>query len=386
MQIVEVTNESLAKVFLLCPVQLYKDDPNYIRPLDKDVNAVFDSEKNKSFRHGKAVRWLLQNEQGQFIGRIAAYANKRYKNKGDTQPTGCFGFFDCINDKTAAHLLLNTAKDWLKAEGFEAMDGPVNFGERDKFWGLLVEGFSPVSYGMNYNAPYYKELLEDFGCRVFYYQNCYSREVVPRLPEKFYAAHERFSSQPAFSARHASKKNLEKLAEDFCTVYNKAWASHEGNKEMSKQQALKMFALMKPVMDERLAWFAYNNNEPIALYLSLPDLNQIFRHLNGQFHLWAKLKFLFYKWKGEMTNMTGIVFGVVPEFQGTGIDYFMVVEAAKIIQHKTPYRYTELQWQGDFNPKINNISLNLGFSLTRRLATYRFLFDRDKEFKRHPIF
>jgi hypothetical protein len=386
MQIVEVTNDRLAKDFLLCPVRLYKNDPNYIRPLDKDVNAVFNPELNKSFRHGKAKRWLLQDDQGQTIGRIAAFANRRYKNKGDTQPIGCFGFFDCINDQPAANLLLDTAREWLKSEGFEAMDGPVNFGERDKFWGLLVEGFTSVPYGMNYNAPYYTELLEHYGCQVFYYQNCYSREVTPRLPEKFYVAHERFAKQPAFSAKHVSKKNLEKFAEEFCTVYNKAWASHEGNKEMSKQQALKMFAMMKPVMDERLAWFAYYNEEPIAMYMSLPDLNQIFRHLNGQFNLWAKLKFLFYKWKGEMTHMTGIVFGVVPEFQGTGIDYYMVVEAAKIIQYKTPYRYTELQWQGDFNPKMNNISLNLGFSLTRRLATYRYLFDRNQEFRRHPIF
>ena len=79
------------------------------------------------------------------------------------------------------------------------------------------------------------------------------------------------------------------------------------------------------------------------------------------------------------------VFGVVPEFQGTGIDYYMIVEAAKTIQTKTNYNELELQWQGDFNPKMLNISKNLGAKQSRLLATYRYLFDREKTFKRHPI-
>jgi hypothetical protein len=63
----------------------------------------------------------------------------------------------------------------------------------------------------------------------------------------------------------------------------------------------------------------------------------------------------------------------------------MIVEAAKVIQPSKKYYLTELQWQGDFNPKMNNISKNLEFNLSRRLATYRYLFDRSKPFKRHPI-
>jgi hypothetical protein len=83
--------------------------------------------------------------------------------------------------------------------------------------------------------------------------------------------------------------------------------------------------------------------------------------------------------------MVGIIFGVVPRFQALGVDYFMIVEAAKIIQFKTEYLDTELQWQGDFNPKINNVSKHLGFNQSRRLATFRYLFDRTIPFERHPI-
>lgn len=138
-------------------------------------------------------------------------------------------------------------------------------------------------------------------------------------------------------------------------------------------------------MDEKLVWFAYYNDEPVALYVNLPDLNQIFKHLKGQWNLWAKLKFVWFKWRGACTRFTGIIFGIVPRFQGMGVDYFMIVEAAKVIQPLGKYTETELQWQGDFNPKMLNISKNLEFTPSRKLATYRYLFDRSKPFKRHPI-
>jgi len=89
--------------------------------------------------------------------------------------------------------------------------------------------------------------------------------------------------------------------------------------------------------------------------------------------------------KGINTKFTGIVFGVTPEFQGMGIDYYMINEGGKIIQTKTSYKDLELQWQGDFNPKILNISKHIGGKQSRILRTYRYLFDRTKEFKRHPI-
>ena len=86
-----------------------------------------------------------------------------------------------------------------------------------------------------------------------------------------------------------------------------------------------------------------------------------------------------------LKKFTGIVFGVIPEYQGMGIDYYMIVEGAKVIQKNTQYDELELQWQGDFNPRILNISRNLGATQSRMLATYRFIFDRSKEFKRHPV-
>ncbi len=384
MKLILVEDAASAQQFLEVPLLLYRSDRDYIRPLDKDVEDIFDPAKNKAFRHGKCIRWVLILD-GELIGRIAAFINHKYKNKGDEQPTGGVGFFECINDQAAANILFNAAKKWLGEHGMQAMDGPINFGERDRWWGLVIEGFKPPIYLMNYNQPYYQALFENYGFRNFYNQVCWHLFVQTILPDRFYDMHKKFFIDPSYKAVHFKKNQLKKFAVDFSTVYNMAWASHEGNKHISEEVAIKMFKTMKPVIDEKLIWYVYHNDKPVAVWLNLPDINQIVKRLNGKFTLLAKFKFAYLRWKGVCNKFTGIVFGIVPALQGTGVDYYMIVEAAKIIQSKTKYNELELQWQGDFNPKMLNISKNLGAEKSRLLATCRYLFDRTKPFKRHPV-
>lgn len=384
MRLILVEDADSARQFLEVPLLLYRSDANCIRPLDRDVEDVFDPKKNKVFHHGECIRWVLILDEV-LIGRIAAFVNNKYRNKGDEQLTGGIGFFECINDQAAANVLFNAAKSWLEEKGMKAMDGPINFGERDRWWGLVVEGFKPPIYLMNYNPPYYQALFETFGFRNFYNQICWHLFVQTRLPDKFYHMHKKISADRSYTTVHIKKNQLKKFAIDFSTVYNMAWANHEGNKQISEDVALNMFKTMKPIINEKLIWYVYHNNKPIAVWLNLPDINQIVKRLNGKFDIWAKLRFAYYKLTGVCNKFTGIVFGIIPAFQGKGIDYYMIVEAAKIIQNNTKYNELELQWQGDFNPKMLNISKNLGAQKSRTLTTYRYLFDRDKPFKRHPV-
>src|SRR5882724_6046393 len=127
----EVISAADKQEFLLLPIQLYKDSAQWIRPLDKDIESVFDPERNKTFRTGECIRWILKNESNEAIGRIAAFYDNKIVNKGNDQPTGCLGFFECINDQRAAFMLFDQCKQWLQSKGMQAMDGPVNFGSRD---------------------------------------------------------------------------------------------------------------------------------------------------------------------------------------------------------------------------------------------------------------
>lgn len=386
MQLTAVTTPALALEFITVNVILNKANPNYIRPLDKDIREVFDEKKNKSFRQGKCVRWILKDEKGILAGRIAAFTNKKYKNKGDEIPVGGIGFFDCINDQQAANLLFDTAKQWLIEQGMEAMDGPINFGERDRWWGVVVEGFQEPMYCMNYNYPYYKDLFENYGFKNFFNQICFGLDATKRLHQKMYDRHALYANNPDYHSIHINKNQLEKFAADFTVIYNKAWAGHGGLKEVKKDQVLLLFKTMKPVMDEKIIWFAYYKKEPVCMFVNLPDLNQYFKHLNGKFDILHKLYFLWLQKTMKNKKFTGIVYGIVPEFQGKGVDAFMIVEAAKVVQPTTSYTEYEMQWIGEFNPKMINVAQSLGETFrSRMLTTYRYLFDRNKEFKRHPV-
>ncbi len=385
MELFIVNDAATARQFLDVHVQLNKDKEGWIRPLDKDIEEVFDKEKNKTFRFGECIRWVMKDSSGRLTGRIAAFVNKRYKTKGDEQPVGGVGFFDCINDQAAANLLFDTARNWLAERGMGAMDGPINFGDRDRWWGLQVKGYVNPPYGMNYNPPYYQTLFENYGFETFFQQICFGLTVHKRLQEKFYARHAALTKDPNYTAKHIRKDQLDKFAQDFTTIYNKAWAGHGGGKEIAKEQALLTFRKMKPVMDEKIVWFVYYRDEPIACWLNLPELNQYFKHMNGQFGLLQKLQFLWLKLTGSCRKFTGLVFGVIPEFQGKGVDAYLIVEGAKVVQASKRYIDYEMQWIGDFNPKMINIAESLGSYRSRVLTTYRYLFDRQQVFKPHPM-
>ncbi len=330
--LVPVDTEKLAGKFIEANVLLNSSNPNYVRPLDKDIYEVFDTKKNKTFRFGTAARWILTDSRGKLIGRIAAFTNKKYRNKGDDVAVGGIGFFDCINDQAAANVLFNCAKDWLAEKGMQAMDGPINFGERDRWWGLVIEGFQAPLYCMNYNPPYYRELFEAYGFREFFRQICFGMHPMQPLHPKVWERHAMYASNPMFKACYIDKKQLPKFAADFTTIYNAAWAGHGGMKEIKKDQVMLMFKKMKPIMDERLVWFVYHGKDPIAMFINLPDLNQWFKYLDGKFDLLHKLKFLFVKKTKPCKKFIGLVFGVVPEFQGKGIVAYIVSETAKVVQ------------------------------------------------------
>ncbi len=387
MTIQEVTTSLQAKEFLKMPVKLYKNEAKWIRPLDKDIESVFDKEKNKTFRHGECARWILINEKSETIGRVAAFVNKKTVSKGNDQPTGGMGFFECIKDKQAAFMLFDQCKQWLQSKGMEAMDGPINFGTRDRWWGLLVEGFDrEPNYQCNYNFSYYKDFFEAYGFKVYFYQLTFGRSVkgpvAPRLAEKAAIT----SKDPDYDFRFIPKAELPRLPEYIHHVYNKAWASRNENPDLNLQQANLLVKQIKPILDPRLLYFGFYKGEPVSFFLSLPEMNQIFKHVNGKLDWFGKLKFLWHRLMKTNRKAFGILFGVVPEHQGKGLDGAMVIKAKEVLQDQYDrYDEYEINWIGDFNPTMINVVKQVGAVECKRHATYRKLFDDTKPFKRAPI-
>jgi len=387
MDIIPVNNEQLAQSFVTMAPLFYSDDPNYIRPLDSDVHQVFDRNANPRYRTGDCARWLLRDDSGRFIGRIAAFYSTQTFER-DEFPVGGCGFFECTDNQLAANLLFDTAKEWLQEKGMSAMDGPINFGNRERWWGLLVDGFHPPCYCCNYNSPYYQRLFEQYGFQTYFKQFTYQREIAVELSSKVGKKAMDTLQNSGYTFRHIDHRNLDKAAEDFCTVYNEAWARHEGISLMSIENARKLLQSMKPIIDPKIIWFAYYQGKPVAFWVNIPDVNQlIVKHMDGKLTLWGKLLFVWNKWRKRCNTMFGIVFGVVPAHQRKGVEAALVMAASKVVQDPTQVRYKQLQmnWIGDFNPKMMNVARYIGGTIYKTHHTYRYLFDRSKPFERHPI-
>src|SRR5690606_18592450 len=385
MQAVLVDDITTRNQFHKIPEIIYASDSNYIPHLRQDIDKIFDPKKNKLLKNGKAKQWIFKNSENQLVGRVAAFINPKtaYSEK---QPTGGIGFFESINDQKTANFIFNTAKDWLMSEGMEAMDGPINLGERNQFWGLLTKNFEdPSSYGMNYNPEYYQQLWKNFGFKTYFNQYLYKRLVLLPVQEVFKRKTENLMADEDVYVTNIVGKPLEKVSEDFRVVYNAAWGGHDHFKPITKEVADKIINALKPVIDRRIMIFAFHNETPIGFFINIPELNEIFKYVNGNLNWLGKLKFLYHKWKQTPQTMVGIVFGVSREWQGKGVEGAMIDWAGDYITKNTKYKEIVMTWIGDFNPKMLKVCRNLGAERYREMKTYRYLFDRTATFERYPI-
>ena len=384
----EVLTSHDAKRWLNLSKRIYRDEPNWVCPLDGDIERVFDSKSNHLFEDGEAIRWIALDEKGESVGRIAAFYNREQAKVSDNM--GCCGFFESIDSQEVANMLFDAARKWLLERGLEGMDGPVNFGSRDSWWGLLVEGFDyqPL-YGNNYNPPYYKALFENYGFQNYFNQNSYIwRAESGVLSDIALEKAHRVLANPDYQIKDMCGVDLAEAAEQLRTIYNKAWSLFTGVKEMTKEEAQKLMRTLKPIIDPQLIYFAYHKGEAVGFFVMVPDLNCVIGKFDGKFGLWQKLRLLWnLKVRHSCDRAFGIIFGITPEFQGKGIESAIMTYILEnyIQKGHSHYRSFEFAWIGDFNPVMNRmIERYVCASKHKMHTTYRYLFDRTRPFERCP--
>ena len=385
----EVVTAYDERQFLDLPKRLYKGNRNWVCPLDNDIKAVFDKSRNELFAEGEAIRWIAIDSEGKVVGRIAAFYDKQHAFSYE-QPTGGCGFFEAINDQELANTLFDAAREWLAQRGMEAMDGPVNFGSRDSWWGVLVEGFEfqPL-YGNPYNPPYYKELFEGYGFHNYFNQNSYIWRVdEDNLSEIALEKAHRVLSNKSYHIERIDMHNLEDEAENFRQIYNKAWSLFTGVKPMESDEAQAMLQKIKPIIDPNLIYFAYHEQEPIGFFIMVPDLNSIIGKFNGKFGIVNQLRLL---WNLKVTRscerVFGLIFGITPDYHGKGIESAIMTHILEtyIRSGHNRYKSFEFAWIGDFNPVMNRMIERYVCAKRHKMhTTYRYLFDRSKPFTRCP--
>jgi len=372
MTITSVSTSKQARQFLDMVNPIYKGDPNWIRPLDQDIEAVFDQRKNPFFTHGQCERWILADDNGNIIGRIAAFINEKKAWQYEV-PTGGIGFFECINDQHAADILFEQAKTWLQERGMQAADGPINFGENDSFWGLLVEGFTPPSYGMNYHLPYYHNLFLSYGFEKAYEQITNHLSARKPFPERFTKIAGWVASKPGYTFEHFSRKHAGKYVKDLMEIYNDGWQGFENFVPIKEETLMESFKKMEAIMDEKLIWFAYVNGEPASFVVVIPDANQMIKGFNGKLGLIEKLRFVYRRWKG-VNRMRAIVMGTKTAYQKHGLESALFIKLKEYVLPLNRYEEMELSWVGDFNDKMLSIHHATGATFGKRHLTMRKVF------------
>ena len=389
MKIIEVITKDDKKEFINFPKKLYSTDPYWVCQLDSGIESVFDPMKNHTFKHGEAIRWILKDETGLTIGRIAAFIDN-VRSAANNQPTGGIGFFEVIENRDAAFMLFDKAIEWQIVNNMQAVDAPINFGENDNNWGLLVEGFMQPGIGMPYNKKYYRSFFEEYGFQNYFEQYSYHRDIrgknnkIVQFPERIMKIAEWLTKRPGYTFRHFEFRNKAKYVNDIVEIYNSTWSVFKEDFTPLDPVILEeSLERAKQIIDEKLIWFAYFNDKPIAFFVLFPDLNQILKHLNGKLHFWNMIRFVYYKLTHKMTRMRALVGGVHPTHQNSGVESAIFFQLYRVFKKRPWFKELELSWVGDFNSRMIAIYEALGAKKAKTHITYRYLINKKLLFIRY---
>lgn len=357
------------------PFQIYKNYPNWIPPFRFEIEKIFDHKKNSFFRNGECERYLMyQNER--VVGRFAVM-NHSEKDTVFEPKMGGFGFIEMVDEQEVADNMVQFVKDWHSKRGYKAFRGPVNFGENDNFWGLLVENFDdPPIYGMFYHPPYYRTLLENTGAMKLDDHWSYKREFAMPLPERLIKITDRIESRPGLMLRPIDLNNTEQDAEAIRTIYNQAWREQDiadrefEFTELTRETVNSMVKQLKKIMIPESVLIAFINGEPASFIVSIPDLNHISSQTKGMLKWWHLPKILSVKKKATRLRIT--VFGTLPKYRKLGLEALVFVRGIQMTHKAAPQLdHLEGAWVSEKNWLMQRSLEALGCYHHKTHRTYR---------------
>lgn len=326
---------------------VYAGNPAWVPPLWMDRRKLMDREKNPFYQHAEAEFYLAERS-GRVVGRIAAIVNHNH-NKEHKDKVGFFGFFECLNDREAAHALLDQAAQFLRAHGMDRMRGPATPSVNDEY-GLLVDAFDkPPVILMPYNPPYYIDLLESYGLQKAkdLYSYLLSQDTV--YSEKLERVNNLVKERYGLTIRSMDMRKFKSEVQLIKEIYNKAWAYNWGAVPLTDAEIDALAADLKPIVIPELVLFAELKGKTIGFALSLPDINIALRHNKKGRLLPGLLRLVLHKKKINLVRI--IVLGVLPEHQPTGAAGVLFYETAARAR-SLGYHYGEAGWILEDNDRM----------------------------------
>lgn len=367
-RICEAKGRRLREAFVRLPWEIYTADPQWVPPLLMERREFIDPRRHPFYLHGTAAP-LLAFRGDEIVGRLLVSDDPNY-NREHGANLGCFGMFESIDDERVARALLEAAADWLRARGRTAMRGPIDY-SLNYTCGLLVDGFdSPPRLMMGHNPPYYERLLLSCGLTkikdLFAWWFDDSNDMLAVWGRRA----ERLAARGRVQIRPMSFSDLDAEIERCKTVYNAAFQRNWGFVKMTDAEFHHMAKQLKVIAMPELLLLAEVNGEPVGFSMTVPDLNEAIRPLNGRIFKWGlPLGFLqLLRNRRRVRTARLMALGILETFRRRGVAELLILRTLDYGKHVAGFTGAELSWTLEDNDLINRTIAAVG---GRRYKTYR---------------
>jgi GNAT superfamily N-acetyltransferase len=364
------------RAFVDLPFRLHAGTP-WIPPLKLERYAYLSRKLNPFFKHGEA-EYFLARRDGRVVGRVSAQMDRAF-NEYHGNRWGLFGFLEFEDDPEVFDGLLAAAEEWLRARGRDRMVGPMDFVPNEEC-GVLYDGFAfEPMIRQPWQPEYYRRHFERAGLvkamDMFHWDVKISDRIERMLPILPQLA-ERSRTKHGIHLRKMSWLHLRRELDEFAKVYNAAWSKNWGFVPYSKEDLDDLGVTYRLIFDKHWFMVAENDTETVAMAITIPDINQVYRKMNGRL---LPLGWWYYLNRRRYIDRCRIGFlGVLPEYQHTGVaaalymEHFDMAEATRVT-------HGEAGWILETNTSMNRGLEAMGARIVKRLRVYERVFEAGAE-------
>jgi hypothetical protein len=372
-----ISSKADRKKFVDLPFRLYKDDPNWVPPLKGEALGLITPEKNGWFSHAEAQLFLAERGN-RVVGRISAHidtlALTMPAEQGFGPGCGQFGLFDA-EDENTAKALINAAEGWLRNKGMTKVLGPISM----SIWeepGLLIQGYDhPPTIMMGHAKPAYRGWIEGAGYTPAKTLYTYDLDITQEFPPIVRRIIQSGEKNERIRIREVDKSKFEEEAAIILAILNDAWADNWGFVPLTPPEIADVGVKLKPIVFNDLIRIAELDGKPVAFMITLPDLNEVIKPLNGNLLPFGWAKLLLWLRKPKARTMRVPLMGVVKELQASrmaGQLAFMMIE---YIRRAAISRYGstrgEIGWVLDDNQGMNAIAETIHSKINKTYVIYQ---------------
>ena len=303
-------------------------------PLLLEVKEFLNPRKHPFYRHGAATQFIAVRGQ-ETLGRILV-SDDPLCNQQNGENVGCFGMFECVDDRPTAHALLDAAAGWLRARGRTTIRGPIDYSINYPC-GLLIDGFdTPPRIMMNHNRRYYAGLLESWGLR----KGCdfYAWWFVDPLDlvSKWKTRAERLARRGSITIRPFRTDDFAAEVARCQAVYNAAMRDLWGFVKLTDAEFHYLAKRLAQLARPEQVLLAEVAGQVVGVCITLPDINEAIRPLDGRltrFGLPVGLLRLLRR-KRHIKTARMIVLDVLEEYRRRGIAELLILQHARLRQER----------------------------------------------------